>query len=501
MTINTIKMKNRFPKQLLIALPLAFTLTACGDFLEKLPENKVEVESVDYSKTADMYMPVSGVYASGREKLASWMFYGALMVRGDDVDKGGSVTDQIEYTYASQFQNDKLAGFWALDSSWGNLYALVSIANSALISLDKYAEYLTTETDKTLYTQYSAEVRFFRALAYFHLVNLWGDVPLLRDNQELNLFKSKKEDVLNYVYEELDFCIAHLPAIRPNESAHPGAVTKYTAEALKAKLKMYGNEWEEVRSLTDDIIASGKFELYPDFYELFKIPGKLCNESLLEFQFTDFGTGSGDIVQSDQWFNFQGPRNAKAPISGWAFMAATDKIRNLFKDRGETVRDETTFLLAGTTTRSGDAIDPVSVEGEPSAYNGKAYTPANQMTEGRTTYGDNNNIRVIRYADVLLMNAEANVRLGQNGDAPLNQVRQRAGLAPLTGATLDQILEERQVELALEWGERYYDLVRTDRAAAALPGFVKGKTDYYPIPLNQIDLNPNLAEAPVSATK
>ena len=90
------------------------------------------------------------------------------------------------------------------------------------------------------------------------------------------------------------------------------------------------------------------------------------------------------------------------------------------------------------------------------------------------------------------MNAEAKVRKGQNGDAPLNLVRKRAGMAPISGATLDQILEERQVELAVEWGERFYDLVRTDRAAQELPGFVKGKSEYYPIPQDQIDLNPNL---------
>ena len=90
------------------------------------------------------------------------------------------------------------------------------------------------------------------------------------------------------------------------------------------------------------------------------------------------------------------------------------------------------------------------------------------------------------------MNAEAKVRLGQSGDTPLNEVRERAGMKVIKGATIDQILEERQVELALEWGERYYDLVRTDRAASELPGFKKGETEYFPIPLNQIDLNPNL---------
>lgn len=328
---------------------------------------------------------------------------------------------------------------------------------------------------------------FFRALAYHQLVNLWGDVPLLLDNQALNISKSKKEDVLKYIYDELDFCIQNLPAIRPNESEHPGAVTKYTAEVLKARVKMYNNEWDDVLTLTEDIINSGKFELYPDFYELFKIPGKLCNESLLEYQFTDFGNGSGEIVESDQWFAFQGPRG-EAPISGWAFIEPTEKIQKLFAKRGETVRAETTFLMTDATTRDGDYIPA----GSQSAYNGKAYTPKNQMTPGRTQYGAGNNIRVFRYADVLLMNAEAKVRKGQNGDAPLNLVRERAGLAPIKNATVDQILEERQVELALEWGSRFYDLVRTDKAAQELPGFVKGESEYYPIPQDQIDLNPNL---------
>lgn len=485
-------MKNIFKKQLLWSIPLAFSLVAssCSDFLDKLPENSVEAETVDYSNTANMYMPVSGIYATARGYLASWSGYGCIIVRGDDVDKGGSPTDQIEFEYASNFQYDRITTFWALNGLWSNCYYMVTSSNSALISLENYAEHLTNENDKQLNAQYAAEVRFFRAYAYYQLVNMFGDVPLLLDNQELNVYKSKKEDVVKYIYDELDYCIANLPAIRPNESVHPGAVTKYTAEMLKAKLKMYHEEWDDVLSLTDDIINSGKFELYSDFYQLFKIPGKLSNESLLEYQFTDFGNGSGESVTSDCWFAFQGPRG-EAPISGWAFIEPTQKLRDLFAKRGETVRAETTFLLTDATTRDGDYV-PAAQPGEPTAYNGKAYTPKSQMTPGRTDYGMNNNIRVFRYADVLLMNAEAKVRKGQNGDAPLNLVRERAGMAPISGATLDQILEERQVELAVEWGDRFFDLVRTDRAAQELPGFVKGQSEYYPIPQDQIDLNPNL---------
>lgn len=483
-------MKNRFKKELLVAISMVFTLSSCGDFLDKLPENSVEVESVDYSKTAEMYMPVSGIYAQSRNLLASWSGWGCIIVRGDDVNKGGSPTDQVEFNYCSDFQYDKLKTFWALNGTWGNYYKLISLSNAALESLNKYAEYIIDDADKTLNAQYGAEVRFFRALAYHQLVNLWGDVPLLLDNQALNLKKNRREDVVKYICDELNFCIKNLPAIRPNESVHPGAVTKYTAEVLKARVKMYESDWDAVLMLTEDIINSNKFSLYPDFYELFKIPGKLCDESLLEYQFTDFGNGSGEIVESDQWFAFQGPRG-EAPISGWAFIEPTQKIRDLFAKRGETVRAETTFLQTNAATRDGDFI-PAAKPGEPTAYNGKAYTPKNQMTPGREQYGAGNNIRVFRYADVLLMNAEAKVRKGQNGDEPLNMVRKRAGLEPIHGATIDQILEERQVELALEWGARFYDLVRTDKAAQELPGFVKGSSEYYPIPQDQIDLNPNL---------
>jgi len=98
-----------------------------------------------------------------------------------------------------------------------------------------------------------------------------------------------------------------------------------------------------------------------------------------------------------------------------------------------------------------------------------------------------------RYAEVLLMNAEAKIRKGQSGDAQINEVRQRVGLAPLTGASLQQLMDERHAELICEWwGERFNDLLRTDQAATALPGFVKGKSEYIPIPQAQEDANGNL---------
>ncbi len=162
------------------------------------------------------------------------------------------------------------------------------------------------------------------------------------------------------------------------------------------------------------------------------------------------------MVDVDQWFVFQGPGS----MGGWNFMRYQPEFKQWAEQRGESVRATTIFMEGNTTTPSGDNIGGKSGE----YYNGKAYTPTNELTEGRTKYGANNNVRVFRYADVLLMNAEAKVRQGKSGDEPFNQVRRRAKMADITNVTVDQIIDERRIELAGEWGERYNDLVRTGKA-------------------------------------
>lgn len=484
-------MKYIFRKQTCILLLAASTLVGCNDFIDKLPENSVEVAKVDYTNISDMYKPVSGVYGVARQKLSFWAAYGLISVRADDTDKGSSANDQIEFQYCKEFRYDKIKEYWALNATWEGLYNLIATANASLASLDQYAVNIKSDSDKQKYEAYSAEVRFLRAFGLFRVTQLWGDAPLMINNQELGLKNTPKEELHKFIQSEMDYCIAKLPSVRPNEQPEKlGAVTKYSALMLKAKLALMDADYATVLSATNELIASGKFSLNSDFYQLFKIPGKLSNESLFEIQFTDFGSGSGEVVTSDNWFIFQGPRGGSNPIQGWGFMVPSQSIRDFFATRNEGTRAVTTFLLTNTTTPSGDKI-PAGQPGEPTCYNGKAYTPANQMTTGRNDYGMNNNIRVFRYADVLLMNAEAKVRAGQNGDAPLNLVRQRAGLAPLTNATVDQILDERRAELAMEWGERFYDLVRTGKASSVLTGFKAGD-EYYPIPQRQIDLNPNL---------
>ena len=170
------------------------------------------------------------------------------------------------------------------------------------------------------------------------------------------------------------------------------------------------------------------------------------------------------------------------------------------KARGETIRLETSVLESGTKTR-----ENFQIEGS-SYFNGKAYLPYDQMTTGTTDWGRNNNVRLLRYAEVLLMNAEAKVRNGKSGDAPFNDVRTRAGMPTLTGVTVEQILDERRMELCSEWGLRYTDLVRTGLAETVLndPALIRDQAAgewteakaYWPVPGSLLVNLPDLAVEP-----
>lgn len=471
---------------------LTLMATSCN-YLDKDPENSVPEEKVDFTDLDNMYMPVSGVYAKIRTGGMHWIVWPLTIVRDDDL-WSGRVDDQQLLVDFGNYNYDNT--FWGLNEMWNQYYGIIKVANAALTSLDSYSANISDSTTMKTYRSYCGEVRFLRAYAYYRLVQAFGPVTILRDNQQSDMTRSTVQAVYNYLLEDLKYTMDHTPRLRPNEMDHKGAVTAFSAEQLAAKVYLNEGNYEKVKDLTDDIINSGKFQLYEDYYELFKIPGKLCNESLFECQCTDFGTGSGDMVDADQWFVFQGPAN-DGNISGWGFIGYYKSFRDWAKARGETVRYTTSFLEKGTMTPSGDTIKGSNNPTQTDCWNGKAYTPSNELTPGRTKYGSNNNIRILRYADVLLMNAEAKVRLGENGDEPFNLVRARAKMPEITNVTIDQILDERRMELCGEWGERYNDLVRTGKATSVLGpnGWTTDKT-YYPLPFEQLSNVESLKNEP-----
>lgn len=495
-------MNNIFKKTfayILPALMVAGSVSSCADFIDIDPENEVPEQSVDFSVTANMYQPVVGAYAEVRSSAMHYINALLMFTRDGDVWSGRYDDQGAAADYSRSFVYDN--SYWGLNQVWINWYNIIRVTNSALESLDSYAEYLTEgSNDYSNYESYCGEVRTIRAWAYYNLVTNFGAVPIYSNNLQTEFRRSSVNKVYEYIMSDLDYAINKMKRMRPNEMEHQGALTAFTAEMLAAKVELIRGNYDEVERLTDDIINNGNFELYSDYYQLFKVPGKLCNESLFECQVTDYGNGSGDEITVDQFFNCQGPFNltdGTNSLGGWGFIGYEPEFITWAENRGEDVRATTSFLKAGSVTPEGWTIG--AAQGTSTdCWNGKSYLPYEQMTPGRTTYGSNNNVRIFRYAEVLLMNSEAKIRLNKDGDFGYNEVRKRAGMSTKTGVTVDDVLDERRMELCSEWGNRYMDLVRTGLASTVLgpKGWTEDKT-YWPVPATQLENLPDLALDPI----
>ena len=493
---------------LTLLLPLALTamLGSCS-FLEIDTENKIATSAVDYTKTSEMYQPVIGAYSKLRWPGMHWVDNLLWTGRDDDMTSGrdNDQQDLLRFGYRGGYQCPN--SYWGLNNAWINAYEVIRGCNSALEALDKYAEHIQQGSDDYKdYLSYRGEVVCISTWAYYMMATSFGACVLLKDNNQTRFVRSTREHVCQYALEELEKVIPDMKRLRPNQMVHPGAFSAYTAEALAARFALLLEDYAKVETLTQDIIDNGGFSLYSDYYNLFKIPGKLCDESMMEVQVTDFGLATGDYIGIDQWYVSMGATlsgtvdGQPVSIAGWNFMQYNTLFLDWVKSRGETIRLETSCLVSGETTREGFKIEGSSI------FNGKAYLPYNQMTEGNTDWGRNNNVRLLRYAEVLLMNAEAKVRNGKNGDAPFNEVRTRASMPTKTGVTLDDILDERRMELCSEWGLRYTDLVRTGKAAEVLnnPALYRDQANgewtpekaYWPVPGLQLLNLPELGNQP-----
>ena len=490
-----------YNKILTVALSgaLAFGgLTSC-DYLDVVPENTVPAENVDYSDITTMYAPVSGVYAKLRTGGMHWVINMESVIRDGDV-WSGRIDDQADMVNIGEHYRYNNA-FWGFKEMWNQYYGMIKMANAALSDLEQYEAYCKTEADLKRNHSYAGEVKILRAYAYYRLVQYFGDVTILRTNEQTDLRRSTKELVYKYMLEDLDYAWNNCELKRPNQMDHMGAFTAYTARHWMAKIYLNLGQYGDVKTCTNDIISSNLFDLYPDFYNLFKTAGILCEESIMDCQSTWFGIGTGEKVDVDQFFNCAGPRIENAALNrgfgGWNFVGYLDSFQQWAAARGESVRTETSFLRGGSTTREGDEVKNPSNTQNTNCWNGKWYLPIAQIPEGRNQYGGANSVRILRYADVLLMNAEALVRLGESGDIPYNKVRTRANMPTKTGVTVNDILDERRMELCCEWGERYNDIMRTGYGLDALKA--KGWTEdkqYFPLPSETIMNNPAVALDP-----
>jgi hypothetical protein len=476
---NTILTKRRGWVPALAALGLALgAISSCSKFLEVAPQGQ-PLTTQFFQNQTDASAAVASCYAKMREyNTVAFNWFSVAVYPGDDVDKGSTPGD-------GDYLNDYIYFRFTATSGdheriWTAEYQQINLCNQVIANVPGIS------MDATLRARYVGEAQFLRALAYFNLVRAFGGVPLhtkpAETAEELNIARATRDEVYALLISDLTAAAASLPAAYG--TADIGRVTKGAALTLLAKVQLYQKNYAASLAASDQVLTLG-YSLVPNFYEMFRIRGENGPESVFEVQCTTL-PGNCDASNS-YWALSQAPR----PQFGWGFCTPTADLENAFEPGDQ--RKAGTIMYRGTTTPEGDSI---SLQNSNERYSMKAYVP-NSVTKA-CLYGADQNIRILRYAETLLLNAEAANELGQNTKAldGVNKIRVRAGLAPLPGglsqdALRQAIWKERRVELALEYGDRFFDLVRQGRAATVLKsrGFVAGKNEVFPIPLSQIQLS------------
>lgn len=485
-------MKTNISTYISATLLALLVLSSCSkDFLDRKPLGQLTEEDLP---AGSLEGQVLAIYAGLRSEGTSGLPYvGVHNMRSDDAEIGSSVgdeagsapnTDDFQYT----------TNFWLWGNYWTDHYKLIALTNTAIETADSLGNQ-SPEVARGL-----AEAKFFRAWAYFNLVRAFGEVPKIdfrvRDQKESILPKSPIADIYALIDSDLEYATQHLPLNW--ESRFIGRITQGAAFAVQAKTFLARQQYSKALAASRMVINSGQYNLGVAYNQIFRESSENSKESVFEIQ-AYYAQGQTNLGIT--YAGRQGVRGSGAMNLGWGWNVPNERLAKAFEE-GDPRKDETLLYAGRVNTPYGELI-PAATATVPRAYwNKKVYTDPKIRTTTGSQAGEWFNFRVIRYADVVLMAAEAANEVGEQEAALtyLEQIRVRArggnnAILPKVTTTNQQelrlaIRHERQVELGME-NERFFDLIRWNIDAETFKD--AGKTNYQlrnrylPIPQNEID--------------
>ena len=488
---------------LLVLSVCSFAMTGCKkSFLDVSPQGLLTDEAAAHDPNIARKL-VTGVYnrlyqGGFDNDVHGILFCMAADVASDDADKGSTAGDQApEAVGFDNFTSDLNGNNFYVDRLWAGHYKGISAANGALDVLSRSTfDHITTRT-------LIGETKFLRAYFYFNLVRLFGGVPLVLRvpsgpvdaNSDEFTTRASKDSIYTAIINDLQYAVDSLP-LKGDPTTETGRANKGAAQSLLAKVYLYQKNYQKAYDLSLAVINSGKYFLMNDYSKNFR--SKQYDNNLESI----FEIGSATNVDCDAAIPFyvvaQGPR--AGGLGGWADLGfglntPSQDLVNAYEPGDK--RDSITiiYIRPDSTVLWDGFVVPGRSHVQNDRYNYKAYF--GRKTEIYCATGNTDhlpkNVHIMRYAELLLINAEAGINIGNTGDAltDLSLVRQRAGLPPVA-ATVDNIWKERRVELAMEQ-DRFFDIVRQGRAGIILralgKNFVDGKNEVFPIPQSQIELS------------
>ncbi|WP_126973275.1 RagB/SusD family nutrient uptake outer membrane protein [Gynurincola endophyticus] len=482
-------------KSLLYIIIVSVLFTSCSKFLQEDPKHLVTIENY-YQTEADAVSAVNSIYAylnSISTGSTAGVYHSTFWVMA------GLASDELLNQQFFSPQYDQFATFTytpfnsGLEEVWDRHYKTITLANIAIERIPKI------NMNPALRDRLVGEARFLRALMYFNLVRVFGEVPLLLNEVE-DLYPSKVSTAAIYTAIENDLNLAK--DVLPKNyviGSGKGRATKGAAWALRAKMHLTKGEWKKASDACEEVFSLNEYALWDDFGDVFKLANRNGKEAVFS---VGFGDANGALIfwEAGQFqvrllppaLSVEGVVNAQ----GW--QVPTLHLYNSYESGDR--RREVTFISEVNNNGTIETIRPHIQK-----YWDRAAEPKGNESS--------NDFPVIRYADVLLTYAEANNELDNAGVAHdyINKIRKRARfngvtelpvLADLSGLNKDQmreaILKERYLEFVAE-GHRFFDLVRTGQLATKVPLAKPGVNPaprhvYFPLPLRETDINPNLKQ-------
>ena len=520
---------------------------ACNKFLEETPRDKLPEEEA-YKTLSDVYLNAvaslytyvggyndsQGLQGTGRGvyDLNTFTTDEAIMpTRGGDWYDGGFWQGLFLHKWGTD--ND------AIQATWEYLYKVVNLCNKSLEDIDRFAE---THSDAEL-PAYRAEVRAMRAMYYYYLMDLFGRVPLILSSSTpmKEVVQKERKETFNFVVAELQATAPLLSATRSNQPGdYYGRLTRPVVYFLLAKLTLNAeiytdnnwtdnmhpdgksiyfevdgkqlNAWQATATYCDMITAMG-YQLEPQYERNFAVFNESSGENIFTIPMnkTMYTNQMQYLFRSRHYnhakaYGLGGENGSSATIEAlYTFDYGTNEVDPRFDKcyfagivydlKGNIVKLDNGTVLEYFPWKVLLDVSNTPYEKTAGARMKKYEVDATGTKDGKLMEND---IVLFRYADVLLMRSEAKVRNGENGDTELNEVRSRVG-APARKATLENLLAERQLELAWE-GWRRQDLIRFGQFTRAyssrsqLPNEENGYTTVFPIPEKVKGMNPQLIQ-------
>lgn len=486
------------------AFILIMALASCKKWVDYNPHQDFIVTAQDYLQSESDYRTMEVSVYSPLQWINQVVPIGDI-ASDNAVSGGESASDVLSLQQIDDFTLTPVNS--SLSDIWQSAYEGINRAN--YLYQYKDANPSGVKIDFAGKDALYGEIYFLRAYYYFTLVKMFGDVPLFTEKRlgvtdSRSLKRSAKADV----YKQIEIDLNNAITVLPGSQMQKGRITKYAAQALLGKVLLYQGKYDAAAAMLQNVINANAFSLVSNFGSIFLATGENGPESVFEIQYSNtspyYNWGGATRGQGNYAIQQCGIRGLNGSsnmpyAAGWSTNLPSKNLSDAYaagdQRKSITVLDIEAYKAANPTFNITYQVAPYKNTG---LYNQK-YLPRKGETSGQVELNYLNNYRTIRYADVLLMAAEAYEKSTTANDAKaqlyLNQVRRRAFGDNLHDITLsgsglyDAILNERRLELAME-GERFFDLVRTGKAISVLgSSFHTGKHELFPIPQSEIDIS------------